>query len=165
MPQELSTHDAIAMVIDNQKSLIGFYSSAAELAENGTARQVFTRLADETRNRLAHYCHFHYGKGRFEFDSFMATPMPGGTVMLHELQEQLNPVMNDYQARELAMREELDIEKRLKLYADRVLNPVAREILRQAADEMGRHAAIIESEFAHTMRMVHETDINTFVRE
>lgn len=165
MPQEMSSHDAIAMVIDNHKSLAGFYQQAATLVENGMGKQVFSRLAEETRQRLAHYYHLHYGKGKFEFDGYMTAPLSGDTVMLHKLQGKLTPLLNDHQARELAMQEELDIAKRLQIYASRVLNPVAREVLRQAAEEIGRHAEIIESEYAHTMRMVHETDIDTFVRE
>jgi len=165
MHQELSTHDAINFVIETQKSLVGFYQSAASLVENAAGRRIFDRLADETRNRLTHYYHLHYGDGTVEYDSFMASPMLGDSAMQHELNHKLTRDMNDHQAREFAMREELDIERRLKLYAGHVINPVAREILRQAAEETGRHAQIIESEYAHTMGMVHETDINTFVRE
>jgi hypothetical protein len=33
------------------------------------------------------------------------------------------------------------------------------------AKETENHYAIIESEYAHLMGMVHETDIDTFVRE
>lgn len=165
MHQELSTHDAVTFVIETQKSLVGFYQHAAELVDNADGRRVFARLAEETRNRLARYYHRHYGSGAFDFEGFMTSPMLGDSAMLHELGRQIAVDLNGHQARNLAMQEEFDIERRLNLYAGHVINPVAREILRQAAEETGQHAQIIESEYAHTMGMVHETDINTFVRE
>jgi len=165
MHQELSAHDAVNFVIETQKSLVGFYQNAANLVEKADGRSVFARLADETRNRLAHYYQLHYGSGTIDFESFMTSPMLGDSAMLHELSRQISANLNSHQARDLAMQEELDIERRLNLYAGRVINPVARELLRQAAYETGQHAKIIESEYAHTMGMVHETDINTFVRE
>jgi len=165
MHQELSAHDAVNFVIETQKSLVGFYQNAANLVEKADGRSVFTRLADETRQRLAHYYLLHYGNGTLEFESFMTSPMLGDSAMQHELSRQIAADLNAHQARNLAMQEELDIERRLNLYAGHVINPVAREILRQAAYETGQHAQIIESEYAHTMGMVHETDINTFVRE
>jgi rubrerythrin len=165
MHQELSSHDAINFVIETQKSLAGFYQAAAGRVANESGQRVFARLADETRSRLAHNYQLHYGSGHCAFDSFMASPMLGDSAMLHELQQQLTADLNDHQAREIAIREELDIEQRLHLYARNILNPIARDILLQAAAETGRHAQIIESEYAHTMRMVHETDIDTYVRE
>ena len=165
MHQELSTHDAVTFVIETQKSLVGFYQHAADLVENADGRRVFARLAEETRNRLERFYRLHYGSGTFDFESFMTSPMLGDSAMLHELGRQVAIDLNAHQARDLAMQEELDIERRLILYAGHIINPVAREILRQAAEETGRHAQIIESEYAHTMGMVHETDINTFVRE
>jgi len=165
MHQELSSHDAITFVIETQKSLVGFYLGAANLVENAAGRRVFSRLAEETRSRLSHFYHLHSSNGGFDFDSFMASPLLGDSAMLSELNRKLTPDLNAHQAREIAMREELDIERRLKLYASHVINPVARETLLQAAHETGQHSQIIESEYAHTMGMVHETDINTYVRE
>lgn len=165
MHQELSSHDAITFVIETQKSLVGFYQNAVNLVENAAGRRVFARLAAETRSRLTHFYHLHYGNGTFDFDTFMTSPMLGDSALLHVLNRQLEADLNDHQARTIAMQEELDIERRLNLYAGHVINPVAREILRQAAFATGQHAQVIESEYAHTMGMVHETDINTFVRE
>jgi rubrerythrin len=165
MHQELSSHEAISFVIETQKSLAEFYQSAAGQVANASGQQVFARLADETRSRLTRDYQLHYGSGHLAFDCFMSSPMPGDSAMLHELQRKITADLNAHQAREIAIREELDIEQRLQLYARNILNPVARDILRQAAEDIGRHAQIIESEYAHDMRMVHETDINTYVRE
>ena len=49
--------------------------------------------------------------------------------------------------------------------ASRIVAPAFRAVFERMARETENHYGIIEPEYAHMMGMVHETDIDTYVRE
>jgi len=165
MPQEYRLQEAILMAIQSKKNLYDFYRKAAAQTVREEGRRVFERLADETRTGLSRFYHLYHGSVETSFEQFMAAPPHPDSAMLHELSAELHPEIHDRRAREIALREETDIERVMRLAADRVINPMARQVLLRAAWDTGQHLQIIESEYAHTMRMVHETDIDIYVRE
>ncbi len=63
------------------------------------------------------------------------------------------------------MKEEEDLGKNLRMTASHIVDPGVRAVFDRMAEETETHYAIIESEYAHMMGMVHETDIDTYVRE
>ena len=63
------------------------------------------------------------------------------------------------------MQEEEDLIKNLQMTASRIVDPTVRAVFERMASETEGHYAIIESEYARLMGMVHETDIDTYVRE
>jgi len=165
MPQEYRVQEAIRLAIESKKNLHDFYQNAAGTITNLSGQRVFQRLADEVRGNLGRFYHLYLGQDLPDFERFMEIPPQSESAMLHELNREIQPDIHDRKAREIALREEADIEQVLRLTAARVIDPVAREVLVQAADEVCQHMQIIESEYAHTMGMVHETDIDTYVRE
>jgi rubrerythrin len=66
---------------------------------------------------------------------------------------------------EIALREEKDLEENLTRTAARIIDPAVRSVFETMARETNHHYALIESEYARLMAMVHETDIDTYVRE
>jgi rubrerythrin len=95
----------------------------------------------------------------------MATPPHPDTVMLKELQKALDENTHERKAMEIALREEEDLAKNLALTASHIVDPTVRAVFDKMAKETRDHYALIESEYAHLMAMVHETDIDIFVRE
>jgi len=68
-------------------------------------------------------------------------------------------------ALELAMEKEKNLEEALRATAAKIDDPAIRAVYETNANETLHHYEMIESEYAHLMGMVHETDIDTFVRE
>jgi len=66
---------------------------------------------------------------------------------------------------EIALKEEEDLAKQLRLTAEKIVDPQVRSVFERMAKETEHHFALIESEYARLMGMVHETDVDTFVRE
>jgi len=66
---------------------------------------------------------------------------------------------------ELAMEKELSLEKTLRETAAKIALPEVRAIFELNATETHNHYELIESEYAKIMGMVHESDMDTFVRE
>jgi rubrerythrin len=68
-------------------------------------------------------------------------------------------------AMEMAMIKEQRLEKQLRDLAKNIKNPEVRRVFETNAKSTNHHFQLIESEYAHLMGMVHETDIDTYVRE
>jgi hypothetical protein len=77
----------------------------------------------------------------------------------------LDDKVHERKAMEIALKEEEDLAKHLRFTATRIVDPAVRNIFEKMAKETESHFAIIESEYAHLMGMVHETDVDTYVRE
>lgn len=165
MPQEYTAKEALKMAILAKKNLMDFYQEAAAITENEKGRQVLKRLADEVRDN-AHKFYRHYQWDDLgSFDELMAQPPKADSVMLVELKKALNKDLHERRARELALKEEDSMEKTFRQVASHIIDPQVRAIFNEVAQDTRHHYQIIESEYARTMAMVHESDMNTFVRE
>ena len=165
MPQEFSLQEAIRLAIQTEKDVMDFYNKAAALTKNERGRKVFEQLAKEEHEHAGHFFHIYPGKDLGNFEEFMAKPARIEQVMLRQLEKALNENVHERKAMEIALKEEDDLAKHLYLTASRIVDPQVRAVFERMAKETENHFAIVESEYAHLMGMVHETDIDTYVRE
>ncbi len=165
MPQEYKMREALKMAIQAKKNLMDFYNEAADMTDNPKAKSVFTRLAQEVRDNAGKFFKHYKWDDLGTFEEFMAKPPTADSAMLHELKKALDKNVHERKAREIAMKEELDMEKNFSLAASHIVDPSVKAIFMDVAKDTRNHYEIIESEYAHTMAMVHETDIDTYVRE
>lgn len=165
MPQEFKMQEALKLAIQTEKNVMDFYKKAAKITKNPRAQKVFEVLAGEEREHAGHFFHLYKGDDLGSFEEFMARPPHPDTVMIHELEKALDEETHERRAMEIALREEEDLEKNLRLTASHIVDPGVRSIFERMAKETADHYAMIESEYAHLMAMVHETDIDTYVRE
>lgn len=165
MPQEFNIQEAIREAIQTEKDVMDFYNKAADITENERAKKVFTTLASEEREHASHFFHLYTGADLGAFDEFMARPPRDSSAMLHNLSKALEVETNERKAMELALKEEEDLAKNLRMTASKIVDPAVRGVFERMAKETDDHYQLIESEYAHLMGMVHETDIDTFVRE
>jgi len=165
MPQELRMQEALKLAIQTEKNVMDFYKRAAEITHNPRGKKVFELLAKEEREHASHFFPLYKGTDLGSFEDFMATPPHIDSAMLKELQKALDANVHERKAMEIALKEEEDLEKNLRLTASNIIDPIVRGVFIKMADETRNHFALIESEYAHMMGMVHETDIDTFVRE
>jgi ferritin-like metal-binding protein YciE len=63
------------------------------------------------------------------------------------------------------MEREKNLEEALLDTAAKIEDPAIKAVYELNATETRHHYELIESEYARIMGMVHETDIDTFVRE
>lgn len=165
MSQEFKLLDAIKHAIQTEKDVMDFYLKAAALTNNDRGKKVFEQLAREEREHAGHFFKIYTGSDLGSFDDFMAQPPKSDHVMLRQLEKALDENVHERKAMELAMKEEEDLVKNLRMTASRIVDPAVRAVFDRMAEETEHHYAIIESEYAHMMGMVHETDIDTYVRE
>jgi rubrerythrin len=165
MPQEFNMQEAIRLAIQTEKDVMDFYNKAAALTSNERGRKVFEQLAKEEREHASHFFNVYPGKDLGSFEEFMAQPARIEQVMLRQLEKALGENVHERKAMEIALKEEEDLAKHLRLTASKVVDPQVRGVFEKMAKETEIHYAIVESEYAHLMGMVHETDIDTYVRE
>jgi len=164
MPQEFNLQEALRLAIETEKAVMYFYQNAAKQATNERARKVFETLAGEEREHAEHF--FPLYKGDLgSFESYMAKPPEFESAMLHNLKKSICAEVKEKEAMEIALKEEEDLARNLQVTAEHIVDPLVRKVFERMAKETLNHYAVIESEYAHLMRMVHETDIDTFVRE
>jgi len=165
MPQEFNMQEAIKMAIQTEKNVMDFYKRAAAITGNERAKKVFETLAQEEREHAGNFFGLYSGKDLGTFEEFMASAPKFDTTILHNLEKALNEDVHERKAMEFALQEEEDLAKHLEMTAEKIVDPGVRAVFERMAVETRNHYAIIESEYAHLMGMVHETDIDTFVRE
>jgi len=165
MSQEFSVQEAIKLAIQTEKNVMDFYKRAAEKTRNPRGRKVFDLLSSEEREHASHFFHLYSGDDLGSFEEFMLRPPQTDSVMLRELETAIDENTHERKAMEIALREEQDLEKKLRQTASRIVDPAVRGVFERMAKETRDHFEMIESEYAHLMGMVHETDMDTFVRE
>ena len=165
MKQEPSLIDANKQAIQTEKYVMDFYLKAATLTSNERGKKVFEQLAREEREHAGHFFEIYTGSDLGSFEDFMAMPPSKGHAMLKQLEKALDENVHERKAMELAMKEEEDLVKNLQMTASRIVDPSVRGVFERMARETETQYASIESEYARMMGMVHETDIDTYVRE
>lgn len=165
MTQEPTLLDAIKQAIQTEKDVMDFYLRAATLTNNERGKKMFAQLAKEEREHASHFFDIYTGSDLGSFEDFISQPPSSGHAMLKQLDKALDENVQERKAMELALQEEEDLARNLRKTAANIVDPAVRAVFERMARETEDHFAIIESEYAHMMGMVHETDIDTYVRE
>lgn len=165
MPQEFNLQNALKLAIQTEKDVMDFYTHAAAITKNARGKKVFLQLAGEEREHVGHFFPLYSGKDFGTLDQFLATPPHSDTVILAQLEKALNANVHERKAMEIALAEEESLAKNLRQTASRIIDPLVRGVFERMAKETEAHYALIESEYAHLMAMVHETDVDIYVRE
>ena len=157
---------AIRDSIQTEKNAMDFYRVAARLARKKEVQQVFDLLAQEEMEHAHSFFKIYEGKEIDDLEAFLQQPPLLESVWAKSLAELVAaPGFDERRAMELAMQREEELERHLMKMIDRISDPKVQEIYRQNAEWTHNHFLLIESEYARLMRMVHETDVDTYVRE
>jgi len=156
--------EAVRRSMQTEKNAMDFYTRVAAECKNGKARKVFELLAREEREH-AHWFYDVYPGDDVDFDAFIAAAADNSSDWLSELDKVKLGGLNEQKAMELAMEKEKKLEESLRAMAAKIDDSDVRQVFEANARSTANHYALIESEYAHIMGMVHETDIDTYVRE
>lgn len=165
MPQEMMHRDAMKLAIENEKKQMCFYRKAAELIKNDGGRKVFSRLAHEKEEHISKFFRHYIGSEIGPLEAFISSPCEDEKKIDSELRSIIKDGLRERHAREIALDKEEQNETMLRFKASHMVDPGVKSIFEQMADVNHKHYAIIESEYARTMAMPHDSDIDTFVRE
>ncbi|MBT1073074.1 ferritin-like domain-containing protein [Pelotalea chapellei] len=161
----IDVQEAIKRSIQTEKNAMNFYQSGADQMKDPEARRVFEILAREEREHAGHFYRIYRGGDIPSLEAFLDLPADNESSWMSSLNALSGDDFNEKKALELAMDKELSLEKALLESASKMGEGEVREVYELNARETRNHYLMIESEYARLMTMVHETDMNIFVRE
>lgn len=165
MPQEFNMQNALEFAIQTEKNTMDLYKHAAGIISNARGKKVFEQLAGEEAEHVGHLFKVYSGKTYGSLADFLKSPPHVDHKTIRQLDKALSEKAHERKAMELALNLEEELAKNLRQTASFIVDPAVRAVFDRLAKETENHYALIESEYAHLMKMVHETDIDTFVRE
>jgi len=163
--QDKDVQEAIERSIQTEKNAKDFYELCSRHLKNEAAIRTFQLLAREERDHAEWFFNVYEGGKIGSFEAFIAAEPSRESDWLGEKERQLLPTLDERKAMELAMQKEQQLEKHLREMAARITDPKVRAVYEANAESTHNHYLLIESEYARLMGMVHETDIDTYVRE
>lgn len=165
MFENIDLQEAIKRAIQTEKNAMDFYQRASGHMKKEEARKTFELLSKEEREHAEWFWKIYPGNDIPDFDAFMAASPDRQSDWLSELEKLILPDFDERKAMELAMDKELKLEKSLRQMAEKMEDAEIRRVYLANAESTHHHYELIESEYARLMGMVHESDIDTYVRE
>ncbi len=161
--EKIELQDAVRRAMQTEKNAMDFYLQGAKRMENANAKKVFELLAREEREHAEWFFNVYPGDDITDFEAFISAGPDNDSDWMSELNAVKD--FNERKAMEMALAKEKQLADQLSKMADRIEDPEVKKVFEQNAKSTDHHYQLIESEFARLMGMVHETDIDTFVRE
>ena len=165
MGKEYTLQEALALAIRAEKDSMDFYRKAASVAKNERAKKVLDLLANEEVGHLKSFFDHYKGTEFGDLKSYIDSPVDEKNPSYVKLMKAISEDMVEQKALELALIEEKECIGQYTQLAQGVVDPAVRAIFQRVVKETQGHYDLIESEYAHVMGMVHESDQDTFVRE
>jgi rubrerythrin len=161
----INVQEAIKRSIQTEKNAMNFYQLGAQKMNKTDARRTFELLAREEREHASHFYKIYKGTDIPSLDVFLDAPPDNESSWVSMIARLISADFSEQKALELAMEREKNLEEMLLETASKIDVPEIKAVFELNAKETQHHYQLIESEYARLMGMVHETDIDTFVRE
>jgi rubrerythrin len=126
---------------------------------------VLELLANEEVGHLKSFFDHYKGTEFGELASYINSPADEKNPTYVKLMKAISEDIGEQKALELALIEEKECIGQYTQLAKGVVDPTVRTIFERVVKETQGHYDLIESEYAHIMGMVHESDQDTYVRE
>jgi rubrerythrin len=161
----INVQEAIKRSIQTEKNAMDFYQLGARKMTNPDARRTFELLAKEEREHASQFYKIYQGNDIPSLDAFLNSSPNNESSWVSTITRLISADFNEQKALELAMEREKNLEEALLETASKMDAPEIKAVYEMNARETRHHYELIESEYARLMGMVHESDIDTFVRE
>ena len=161
----LDVQEAIKRSIQTEKNAMNFYQLGAGRMSNQDARKTFELLAREEREHAGQFFRIYTGADIPSLDAFLDSPFDNESSWVASITRLVDSDFTEQKALELAMEREKNLEETLLETSAKISDAAVKAVFELNAKETHNHYLLIESEYARIMGMVHESDIDTFVRE
>jgi len=141
------TQNALLEAAKTEKDAMDFYKFGAEKMPDDKARATFEMLA---REELEHARSFYDCINSAElkpFDAFIAGPPDTESSWWKALQQAMLGEFDERKALELAMDQEIALEKELRAVAEKMTDPDVKAVYLANARSTHRHEELIEEDY------------------
>ena len=161
----IDIQEAIKRSIQTEKNAMNFYQLGAQQMKNESARKTFEVLAREEREHAGQFFKIYTGSDIPSLDAFLDSPFDNESTWVASITRLVDSDFTEQKALELAMEREKNLEEALLETAGKVEDAAVKAVFELNAKETHNHYLMIESEYARLMGMVHESDMDIYVRE
>ncbi len=161
----INIQEAVKRSIQTEKNAMNFYQVGAGQMKDPDARRTFELLAKEEREHAGQFYRIYPGNDIPSLDQFLDAAPDNKSSWMASISRIIGPDFTEQKALELAMEREQNLEQALLEAAAKFDDAEVRAVYELNAKETHNHYLMIESEYARVMGMVHETDMDTYVRE
>ena len=161
----IDVQEAIKRSIQTEKNAMHYYQYGSQRMKDPAAKKTFELLAREEREHAGHFHRIYKGSDIPSLDAFLNTPFDNESGWLAAITKDIGEDFNEQKAMEVAMEKEQHLEIALRDAAEKMSDPEVRAVYELNVRETHNHYLLIESEYARLMGMVHETDMDIYVRE
>jgi rubrerythrin len=164
---DIEVKQALVRSVQTEKNAMNFYLVATKYMKDAGAIKTFNLLAQEEREHAKHFFDMCLCPDLLpaSFDQFIDEPSETVNDWLSDLEKELLEGFNDRKAMKLAMDREQRLAESLRAMAAKVEDPAVRAVFEDNVKSTENHYLMIESEYARLMGMVHESDMDIYVRE
>jgi rubrerythrin len=161
----INVQEAVRRSIQTEKNAMNFYQLGARQLKNPDARKTFEVLAREEREHAGQFFRIYTGTDIPSLETFLDSPFDNESSWIASITRLVDSDFTEQKALELAMEREKNLEEALLETAAKIEDPAVKAVFELNAKETHNHFLMIESEYARLMGMVHESDMDTYVRE
>ena len=161
----IDVQEAIKRSIQTEKNAMNFYQLGARQMKNPDACKTFELLAREEREHAGQFFKIYTGTDIPSLESFLDSPFDNESSWIASITRLVDSDFTEQKALELAMEREKNLEEALLDTASKISDAAVKSVFELNAKETHNHYLLIESEYARLMGMVHESDMDTYVRE
>jgi len=161
----IDVQEAIKRSIQTEKNAMNFYQLGARQMKNDDARKTFEVLAREEREHAGQFFRIYTGSDIPSLEAFLDSPFDNESSWIASITRLVDSEFTEQKALELAMEREKNLEDALLETAAKISDVAVKSVFEMNAKETHNHYVLIESEYARLMGMVHESDMDTYVRE
>lgn len=163
--EEITVQEAVRRSIQTEKNAMDFYRLGALEMNDPDAKRVFEVLAGEEREHAGSFYNVYTGSDIPSIEEFLANPPLHESDWISALDRIIGAGFNEQKALELAMQKEQQLEEAMEKMVERIPDPAVKAVFEMNIRSTHNHYLMIESEYARLMGMVHESDMDTYVRE
>ena len=163
--EELTVEEAVRRSIQTEKNAMDFYRLGALEMHDAEAKRVFEVLAGEEHEHAASFFQVYTGSDIPSLQDFLAVPPLHESDWISALDRIIDAGFNEQKALELAMQKEQQLEEAMRKMVEKIPDPSVKAVFDMNIRSTHNHFLMIESEYSRVMGMVHESDMDTYVRE
>jgi rubrerythrin len=161
----IDVREAIKRSLQTEKNAMLFYQYGAQQFRDAGAKRTFEILSKEEREHAGHFYRIYPGDDIPSLDAFLDSPSDSETGWIASVSRSCGADFTEQKAMEVALEKERNLEEALREMAGKIRDPEVRAVYELNVRETHNHYLLIESEYARIMGMVHESDMDIFVRE
>lgn len=147
MSETIDVQQALRIAVQTEKDAMDFYRLGAEKMADEKAREVFELLAREERQHAGQFYQAYAGGDLPDLETFLAAPPDTGSSWWQALKKAMLGDFDERRALELAMEQELALEKDLRATAAEIGELGIRTVFLANAASTHQHFLLIEEQY------------------